>query len=215
MTDPRREHRLRPRKEPRQQRAVETRARILAAAREVFEAEGYDGGTTNHIAEAASMSVGSLYQYFPNKDAILVDLMAQHIGEGNARITGVLTDAVGADGSLRSLARGALTALLSLHREESVLHHVLMTRTPVTPDLGAELAEAQQDAIDNLAALFDAHPDVAVADTKVAAKLVASTVNALVHAQVGALDPPLDDEALVDEATDMLVAYLGRGAPES
>lgn len=187
---------------------METRARILAAAREVFEARGYEGGTTNHIAEAATMSVGSLYQYFPNKDAILVDLMAEHIAEGNARISRVLAEEVEAEGSLHSLASGALSELLSLHREEALLHHVLMTRTPLTPDLATRLAEVQQGAVGDLAALFDLHPEVRVSDTKVAAKLVASTVNALVHAQVSTLDPPLDDESLVGEATEMLVAYL-------
>ena len=187
---------------------METRARILAAGREVFESRGYEGGTTNHIAEAASMSVGSLYQYFPNKDAILVDLMAEHIAEGAARITSVLADEVGVDGPLRALVRGALRELLSLHREEPVLHQVLMTRTPLTPDLVAKLAQVEEDAVGHLATLFDAHPEVRVADPKVAAKMVGSTVNALVHAQVGTLDPPLDDPALIDEATEMLTAYL-------
>lgn len=154
------------------------------------------------------MSVGSLYQYFPNKDAILVDLMAEHIAEGAARITSVLADEVGVDGPLRVLVRGALRELLSLHREEPVLHHVLMTRTPLTPDLVAKLAQVEEDAVGHLATLFDAHPEVRVSDPKVAAKMVGSTVNALVHAQVGTLDPPLEDPALIDEATEMLTAYL-------
>ncbi|OWY61320.1 hypothetical protein B7486_64405, partial [cyanobacterium TDX16] len=89
-----REKALRPRKAPRQQRAVETRARILEAAAEVFTEHGYAAGTTNRIAERAGMSVGSLYQYFPNKDAILVELVELHIAEGTAVLAPILERAL-------------------------------------------------------------------------------------------------------------------------
>ena len=63
--------RLRPRKTPVQPRAVETRDRILAAAARVFSRHGYAAGTTNRIAAEAGLSVGSLYQYLPDKEAIV------------------------------------------------------------------------------------------------------------------------------------------------
>ncbi|GAA2595903.1 hypothetical protein GCM10010411_31700 [Actinomadura fulvescens] len=63
------DRRLRPRKAPGQQRAVETRERLLAAAARVFSEYGYAAGTTNRIAEAAGHSIGSLYQYFPTSMA--------------------------------------------------------------------------------------------------------------------------------------------------
>jgi AcrR family transcriptional regulator len=63
------------RKRPRQERSEATVDAILEAAARVFATEGYDAATTNRIAEAAGISVGSLYQYFPSKDAIAVDLV--------------------------------------------------------------------------------------------------------------------------------------------
>src|SRR5712672_1569394 len=83
---------LRPRKAPRQQRALDTRRRLLDAAAHVFAEHGYAAGTTNRIAEAAGHSIGSLYQYFPNKDAILVELASEHATAGIAVIQRQLRD---------------------------------------------------------------------------------------------------------------------------
>ncbi len=68
-----------PRKRPRQRRSEETVARILDAAARIFDERGYRATTTNHVAEEAGVSVGSLYQYFPNKDALLTGLTERHL----------------------------------------------------------------------------------------------------------------------------------------
>lgn len=81
--------RLQPRKQPRQDRAEATRRRILEAAAHVFADFGYAAGTTNRIAERAEISIGSLYQYFPNKDAILVELMTAHTHRGSRSFTSI------------------------------------------------------------------------------------------------------------------------------
>src|SRR5271154_4150665 len=78
--------RLQPRKLPRQPRSEATVDAILLAAAQVFERHGYAAGTTNRIAERAGVSIGTLYQYFPNKDAILVALARDHLAEGTAAL---------------------------------------------------------------------------------------------------------------------------------
>ncbi|HKJ23682.1 MAG TPA: TetR/AcrR family transcriptional regulator [Myxococcota bacterium] len=69
-----RQARVQPRKTPRQARARETRRAILEAAARVLRAEGPAAFNTNRVAEVAGVSVGSLYQYFPNKAALLFQL---------------------------------------------------------------------------------------------------------------------------------------------
>lgn len=69
-----------PRKQPRQRRSAVTVAAILEAAARILEATGYDGYTTNAVAARAGVSVGSLYQYFPNRDAITRALIEQESG---------------------------------------------------------------------------------------------------------------------------------------
>jgi AcrR family transcriptional regulator len=66
---------LKPRKQPTQPRAVETVACLLEAAAQVLEAQGRAAFNTNAVAERAGVSIGSLYQYFPGKDALLIALM--------------------------------------------------------------------------------------------------------------------------------------------
>src|SRR5690349_6140612 len=62
---------LQPRKEPRQERSRQMRADILDAGVRVLQREGALSFTTPRVAEMAGISVGSLYQYFPNKQALL------------------------------------------------------------------------------------------------------------------------------------------------
>jgi AcrR family transcriptional regulator len=66
---------LHPRKQPVQPRAMETYAWMLEAAAQILESQGIGAFNTNLVAERAGVSIGSLYQYFPGKDALLIALM--------------------------------------------------------------------------------------------------------------------------------------------
>src|SRR5215510_5098878 len=73
-----------PRKQPRQRRSKETVEAILEAAARILVRHGYDGANTNRIAAAAGVSVGSLYQYFPNKESLVAALAAERTGRISA-----------------------------------------------------------------------------------------------------------------------------------
>lgn len=69
---------LKLRKLPQQSRSRKTVKRILRSAAHILETEGIEGFNTNAIAEAANISIGSLYQYFPDKDTMTAMLIHQH-----------------------------------------------------------------------------------------------------------------------------------------
>ena len=71
--------RLSPRKEPAQSRAAVTVHAILEGAADILERQGLEGYTTNGIAARAGVSIGSLYQYFPNKDAVTIALIEREM----------------------------------------------------------------------------------------------------------------------------------------
>ena len=77
---------LEPRKCPVQRRSQATVEQLLVAAVQVFEEHGYAGTTTNRVAARAGVSVGTLYQYFPNKEALAVALLERHLAETRRRV---------------------------------------------------------------------------------------------------------------------------------
>lgn len=83
-----------PRKTPRQARSEQTGAVILEAATRVLERDGAAAFNTNRVAERAGLSVGSLYQYFPNKAALLFALQEKEIATTTAMLEAVLGDDV-------------------------------------------------------------------------------------------------------------------------
>ena len=70
---------LSPRKKPAQSRAAYTVNAILEGAADILECRGLEGYTTNEIAARAGVSIGSLYQYFPNKDAVTIALIEREM----------------------------------------------------------------------------------------------------------------------------------------
>ena len=70
-----------PRKMPSQARARRTVDLILEASAQILANRGEEALTTNHIAERAGFSIGTLYQYFPNKSALLQAVLKRHLGE--------------------------------------------------------------------------------------------------------------------------------------
>jgi len=75
-----------PRKRPRQVRSVATFEAILESAARILESLGFAGFNTNAVAELAGVSIGSLYQYFPSKDALIVELIRCERAELSKRI---------------------------------------------------------------------------------------------------------------------------------
>ncbi|MGH8882698.1 MAG: TetR/AcrR family transcriptional regulator, partial [Stackebrandtia sp.] len=129
--------RLRPRKRPQQHRARLTRERILAAAAQVFATHGYAAGTTDRIAAAAKLSIGTLYQYFPNKDAILLALSQAHMDAATTAIRRVLDQAGG------DWLDQVIGAVIDGHAGNPSLHKVLFDEAPRTPQLIERLRDSE------------------------------------------------------------------------
>jgi AcrR family transcriptional regulator len=96
---------------------------LLSAVAQILVAGGYEGATTNHIARRAGVSVGSLYQYFPDKEALMKELLARHLQRRRAAITEALAGSGAATPAeaVRLLLRGVFGA----HRVEPALYRAL------------------------------------------------------------------------------------------
>jgi AcrR family transcriptional regulator len=98
----RREPAKTPRKRPVQARSKDTVEFVVEAAARVFRREGF-AATTNRIAREAGVSVGTLYEYFPNKQALLAELAERHVALAERQINDVLTRASSTQDLLRDL----------------------------------------------------------------------------------------------------------------
>ena len=117
---------------------------ILEGAARVFAEQGFAAGTTNRIAERAGVSVGSLYEYFPNKESILVALVERTTDQGMARIEGRLEEDSEGDVDLGRLLLGFVEAMLAFHRREPELHRVLFEEAPHPPELHACVLQMEE-----------------------------------------------------------------------
>lgn len=201
--------RLSPRKTPKQQRSAETRARILDAAARVFSRHGYAAGTTNRIAEEAGLSIGSLYQYFPNKDAILVELMRRHVTDGALLVAERL--AAVAVRPLPERVAAFVEAMVANHADDPRLHQVLFEEAPRPPELLRELHLLERQVTDYVAAVLREDPDVDVTDVSLAAWMTVATVESLTHRYVSSHPESVRLGPFAAELTRMVLAYLGVG----
>ena len=134
--------RIKARKQPLQQRSRETVAVILEAAARVLEARGLEGYNTNAVAERGGISVGSVYQYFPNKDALTLAL----IGRFEQALLEKVQDAVAtSEGkSLTASLNLVIRAQLEVHAERAGLNRILETEEDRLRPASAEPAAASE-----------------------------------------------------------------------
>ena len=196
-----------PRKKPSQARSRATVDVILEAAAQVFGDQGYAAATTNHIARRAGVSIGSLYQYFPNKDAILYSLMERHVREGYELITRE-TEAMRQEGKITvRIIRRLIEAMLVFHEKDPVLHRVLFEEVRHV-QFWEEYQRNENFAKKALEDLLEKTPGSRVKGRKGAVRLFSHTAEAMTHRFVLYGYDDLTREEFIDEATDMLSRYL-------
>src|SRR5688572_3139042 len=115
---------LSPRKFPRQLRSTATVDAIVEATAQVLAKYGYEGATTGRIAERAGTSVGSLYQYFPTKEALLVAVGERHLKEMMDVFQSLVPPNV-ADVPLEDGIYALVKAAIDAHAADPALHRVL------------------------------------------------------------------------------------------
>lgn len=163
---------------------------------------GYDRATTNRIAERAGVSIGSLYQYFPSKEALVTALAEQHVNTMMAMIESNLKNHF--DAPIDVVLHELVKACIAAHAVDPMLHKVLNEQVP---RLSNTDAEARVTAL--LRAYLDQKRDqLQPQNLELAVLIVERTVEALTHTAV--IDRPelLSDGQLEQEITTLLLAYL-------
>jgi AcrR family transcriptional regulator len=202
-----------PRKSASQRRSRATVDTLIEATARILIKEGYDRASTNKIAATAGVSIGSLYQYFPSKEALVEAVIERHGQELSQVARGAFLKIAGLP--IEAAAREAVEAGIAAHRVNPKLHRVLDEQVP------RRGRDEKADAVLHGARLFfrdylAAHSqEIAVADPDLAAFILVTTVEALTHSAVLHRPEVLADGkagAFVEEVTRLIVRYL-QGSP--
>lgn len=204
---------LSPRKKPLQERSRQTVAAILSAAAQVLERHGYAGASTDAIALRAGVSVGSVYQYFPNKDAILVVLVERHMEEGSALLRGLLDEARDEVLDLEVLIGRFVDAMMALHCSEPKLHRVLFEEVPLPARLRRRLQRYEDEFAESVASLLTELPGLRSQSPGLAAQIVVRSIEGLIHGFVLHPPPEIEPEVFCSEVVDLVVGYLSGPEP--
>lgn len=195
------------RKAPTQARAQETVEAILAATARVLAREGYDRASTNKVAEAAGVSIGSLYQYFPSKEALVSALIDRHM----SRMLTVLTEAgasLPVGGSVRQATRHIIAASYAAHRVNPKLHRVLLEQVPRIGTMES-IDGFEERTLALVEAYLSLHTgELRRTNLKLAAKVAVLAVRGTTLYCVLRSPELLHEEEFIDEVTDMIVRYL-------
>jgi len=201
----RRKAQISARKAPKQARSSELVAAILDAAIQVLAKEGAPRFTTARVAERAGVSIGSLYQYFPNKAAILFRLQSDEWLQTGALLRGILEDSTQPPPErLRQLVH----AFLRSECEEAAVRVALDDAAPLYRD--APEAHAAKASAEGTVRAFmrEALPEASNATRDLAARLIKTTLSQVGKHFSESPRTPAEIAAYADGMADMFCAYL-------
>ncbi|HEU4951746.1 MAG TPA: TetR/AcrR family transcriptional regulator [Holophagaceae bacterium] len=194
------------RKSPRQARSQATVEAILTAAARILTREGFEALTTNRVATVAGVSVGSLYQYFPNKEALVRALCERHTHGVRDRIRQRFQEAWARP--VDEVARTVIEGMVEVRRHEPRLHQELLRLAPAVGGL-EELHAVEQEVEALLAGFIASRPgEFGPGDPERRAFLVCHAVQACVHGAVLERPAWLKEDGFLEELVSLVTRYL-------
>jgi len=192
-----------PRKRPVQGRSRQLVETLLRAAAQLLAERGYDGLTTRHVAQRAGVSVGSLYQYFPNKEAIVAALRDRYHDWYDECVRAEIERGRGLP--LREGMRQAVERIVAMNALDPALHEQLAG--PV-PDHGREAM--QQFIAEMRTFLVERAQQLGLPDPELTCFIAVRALEAVIHGTSLEAPERLRDPRFVDEVTELFVRYVER-----
>jgi AcrR family transcriptional regulator len=198
----------RPVRKARQARSRATVEAIVEAAARILAEQGWQGLNTNTVARRAGVSVGSVYEYFPDKQAIVWVIMDRHLSRAEALLQTAESSPAGA------LAPGSIPAFLAasfigLHQEDPKLHRVLSSEVPVTEELTLRVQDMRSRAVGLVTTALSGQ----VPSPELKAAVLVDTADALAHRWViDGLGAPVSPAVMLTELTTLLTNYIAAPA---
>jgi AcrR family transcriptional regulator len=200
---------IKPRKNASQARSCATVDALLEATARILVREGFDGASTNRIAARAGVSIGSLYQYFPNKEALVAAVMNRHAQQLSQLARAALAEA--RDLPLAAGMRKLVAAAIAAHQIDPGLHRVLAEETPRTAASATSDTLNRENHVLFKTYLEERSDELRPLDLELAAFVCVTSIESLTHNAVlrhSGLYTAGSFTTLVNEATRLIVGYL-------
>lgn len=196
-----------PRRRPVQDRSRETVGYVLEAAAQLFGELGYEQATTNHVARKAGVSIGSVYQYFPNKQALLLALAERHLEEARRKAVVALRRLRERGVPPEDFFRGFVGFVVDLHRGGEPLHDLYFREAPSSDRLVELVAAVKAGCADEVEEYLRGC-GLGGEDPSLKAAVLGGIAGELTHSLV--LDPPTEhpSSAYQEEIVAACLAYL-------
>jgi AcrR family transcriptional regulator len=196
---------LEPRKRPVQARSTASVDAILEATTQVLLSVGKERLTTTKVALRAGVSVGTLYQYFPNKSALLQGALIRHLDEVTEAIERVCREQRGK--TLKEMAAALINAFLATKMRDVKTSVALYS---VSSDVdGAKIAQQMQLHTNNsVAGMLATTSDTLTKDPQLVASMVQSAMAGVSRRLLESVEPAKQVEALRQELIFFICAYL-------
>ena len=193
-----------PRKLPKQERSQATVSAILIATTRILTEEGYDKFNTNRVAELSGVSVGSLYQYFPNKAALLYALGEHHANEMAQLAQHHLEDL--GDRSILEVLQQIIKAVLAAYAVNPKLYRILHQQVPRSEEM-QKLDDARIEQM--LHSFLALHRDqLRPQNLDITVFIISRTIKALLYDAIADRPNLLKNGELEQELMSMLSSYL-------
>ena len=194
-----------PRKAPTQQRARATVDAIVEATARILVKDGYDGVSTNRVAAEAGVSIGSLYQYFPNREALVGEVVDRH----SHALTDMVLDRIAA---LHEAAPEVVVPELvrAVHHAKRKDHRLAKVIREQIPRVGR--MRRYEDQLSRITEVVAAYLEgvkerLRVSEPQLAAFLAVHLVDALTH-EAATRRSELPEERVAEEITEIVLRYL-------
>ena len=192
-----------PRKMASQKRSRLTVDTILEATARVLTTDGYDRASTNRVAAAAGVSIGSLYQYFPDKLSLVEAIRRRHFDQ----VLSVIAESAEGDKPLKRFAQQLVRGMIAAHSIHPTLHQVLLDEAPGDRGSRAAHASFQSRYLSHYAAAVAVYRKPRKnADVETVARVLSSAVEGVIHN--AARRDMLDSPELQQQLVELICAYL-------
>ena len=199
---------LTPLRAPCQRRSKVTYDAIIEATTQLLIEKGYAATTTNHIAERAGVSIGSLYQYFPNKEAIAVEVLQRHIVNGPSYMASQVVPSMKNLSAPAEIVKCAIEAACDYHAENPALHKVLEEEVPHPTHVREAIKRNEDLYVDAIANWIEQQRSQQLSSPSVAARLVFYMIKTMTHWYILYQQAEIKREVFVDELTAIVMRYL-------